>query len=693
MAQPQRSEAGSPRTSRWFAAACAGAVLWVTAYLVATRLVDPSGTSGAILGDIVYPQVEAFAAVMLFWAGRRASGPTRRFCWFMAFSTFCGLCGDVTWAVLVLVMHSPPAPSLADAFYLASVASIFPALWAQFGSPLRRWRQTLDSSMVVLLFVYIAFAFVLRPQMDGGLSPAAIVADAETLLVLIAGVWAVFAALTVDRPLPFGVRILVAGVFMQAASWLIYAYAVTVRGVEDGSWLYTGWQSSWAVMIVGCVALLLGIERQRTSRLWSTSTWVGTGVVTGLIVVTVADSTAIRTAPVRVYAALIGLALLLLRLQLTVRDRGRLAAEMHKLAETDVLTGVPNRRAFEQRLAVAARNAAERAAPFGLLVVDIDHFKVVNDGYGHPFGDQALVEVTRRLAACLRPRDVLARLGGEEFGILSPGVGPSQLEDVAERCRRAVAAEPVSVDGAAVAITVSIGGACMPDHTGDGEELVRIADRALYQAKDAGRNRVHVGSGGAPQTALPIPETGVVRSLELLADRYAVRGAPDCVIVEVANRLCGELGVSVAERRRCLGAARLRDVGTIGVPPELLAKAAPLTVAERRIVQDHVRIGAELLAALPETRELAPVVAEHHERFDGSGYPAGLAATAISIEARIIAVAEAWCTAGGIAVPDAMQRVRARSGRELDPAVVAALARIVEAHGGRDREGPHGLAA
>src|SRR5690348_5532489 len=222
-------------------------------------------------------------------------------------------------------------------------------------------------------------------------------------------------------------------------------------------------------MIVGCAALLLGIERQRSSRLWSTSTWVGTGVVTGLIVVTVADSTAIRSAPVRVYAALIGLALLLLRLQLTVRDRGRLAAEMHELAETDVLTGVPNRRAFEQRLAAAARNAAERAAPFGLLVVDIDHFKVVNDGYGHPFGDQALVEVTRRLAACLRPGDVLARLGGEEFGILSPGVGPSQLQDVAERCRRAVAAEPVSVDGTAVAITVSVGGACMPDHAGDGE--------------------------------------------------------------------------------------------------------------------------------------------------------------------------------------------------------------------------------
>jgi two-component system, cell cycle response regulator len=692
MVQPQRSEAGSPRASRWFAAVCAGAALWVTAYVVATRLVDPSGTSGAILGDIVYPQVEGLATVMLIWAGRRASGSTRRFCWFMALSTFCGLCGDVTWAVLVLVMHSPPAPSLADAFYLGSVTTIFPALWTQFGSPLRRWRQTLDSSMVVLLFVYIAFAFVLRPQMESGLSPAAIVADAETLLVLIAGVWAVFAALTVDRPLPFGVRVLVAGVFMQAAAWLIYAYAVTVRGVDDGSWLYTGWQSSWAVMIVGCAALLLGIERQRSSRLWSTSTWVGTGVVAGLIVVTVADSTAIRTAPVRVLAALMGLALLLLRLQLTLRERGRLATEMHKLAETDVLTGVPNRRAFEQRLATAAPDAAERGAAFGLLVVDIDHFKVVNDGYGHPSGDEVLVQVTRRLAGCLRPLDVLARIGGEEFGILAHGVSPAQLADIAERFRRAVATEPVTVDGATVPITVSIGGACMPEHSGDGTDLVRIADRALYEAKEAGRNRVHIGSGSSSPTAMPIPETGVVRSLEALADRFATGGSPDRAIVDVAHRLCRELGMSVSERRRCLAAARLRDVGKIGVPPEILAKTGPLTGAERRIERDHVRIGAELLAALPETRELAPIVAEHHERFDGRGYPAGLAATAISMEARIIAVAEAWCAASATA-QDVLPSVLARSGRELDPVVLTALVRIVEAHARQSQEGSHGLAA
>ncbi|HEY7259017.1 MAG TPA: hypothetical protein VH459_08100, partial [Gaiellales bacterium] len=111
-----RSETSDARASLVFAGACAAAAVWVAAYLVATRLVDPAGTSGTILGDVVYPQLEALATLMLVWAGSRASGSTRRFCWFMAASCFLGLCGDMTWAVLVLVVHEPPAPSLADVF-------------------------------------------------------------------------------------------------------------------------------------------------------------------------------------------------------------------------------------------------------------------------------------------------------------------------------------------------------------------------------------------------------------------------------------------------------------------------------------------------------------------------------------------------------------------------------------------------
>ena len=695
MAHTATTHSGTGRRDHWFALACAACAVWVMAYLAATRLVSPGGTSGALLGDVVYPQTEALAALMLLWAGSRASGSTRRFCWYMAASTFMGLCGDMTWAVLVLVVHSPPSPSFADVFYVGGLVAIFPALWTQFGSPLRRWRQTLDGLMVVLLCLYIASSFVLEPQIRAGVSAGELITFAETVLVLAAGIWAIFASLSADVEVDFGLRLVVVGIVIQAAAWLGYAYAVSLQGVEDGSWLYTGWQAGWTVTIAGCTAMLLGIEHRRRSTTWSSSAWVGTTVVTGLIVATIADSSILREAPVRALAVLCGLGMLLARLHLTVRDRGRLAARMHTLAETDALTGVPNRRAFERHLRRAASDSAQIRVPVGLLVIDIDHFKVVNDGYGHPFGDRVLIEVTRRLAGCLRPSDTLARLGGEEFGVLAPGVTEDSLPELAERCRRVVGGDPIVVDGAVVSVTISVGGACMPEHAAHADELIRVADRALYESKEAGRNRVHVGPRTTPQVEIPIPETGVLKSLEALADRYAAAGvrASGPAIVDTAHQLCRRLGVSVAERRRCLAAARLRDVGKIGVPPAILAEAGRRTPVEERIMRDHVRVGVELLSALPETAELAPVVAQHHERFDGRGYPAGIAGTAISVEARIIAVAEAWCAAGGATAADAIRHVVARSGSELDPAVVLALTRIVEEHPHRRQDGSHGLAA
>jgi hypothetical protein len=301
-----------------------------------------------------------------------------------------------------------------------------------------------------------------------------------------------------------------------------------------------------------------------------------------------------------------------------------------------------------------------------------------------------LVQVTRRLAGCVRPSDTLARLGGEEFGILARGVTGDLLPELAERCRRAVAATAVEVDGTSVSITVSVGGASMPEHATTSTELVRIADAAMYEAKKAGRNRIHIGPAMTPQVDIPIPDTGVLRRLEVLADRYV---EPHRGIVDVAHRICRELGVTVAERRRCLAAARLRDIGMIAVPPAILARPGRLTPTEERIMRDHVRVGAELLSALPETAELAPVVAEHHERYDGRGYPLGTAGEAICIEARIIAVAEAWIGAGGSSERQTLGRVAARSGHELDPAVVMALARVVEARTDGGQEGAHGLAA
>lgn len=171
-----------------------------------------------------------------------------------------------------------------------------------------------------------------------------------------------------------------------------------------------------------------------------------------------------------------------------------MAAELRRLASSDPLTGVPNRRHFEERSAqiIAAREANGHAV--AVLMVDVDHFKAINDTHGHPAGDEVLKIVARRCREALRDRDLFARFGGEEFVALLTAPAMDEVPAAAERLRAAIAAEPITVGDTRIAVSVSVGGAmgealpgCDPTLL---EELVARADEALYRAKASGRNRV-----------------------------------------------------------------------------------------------------------------------------------------------------------------------------------------------------------
>jgi two-component system cell cycle response regulator len=169
-----------------------------------------------------------------------------------------------------------------------------------------------------------------------------------------------------------------------------------------------------------------------------------------------------------------------------------LHAEATRLALTDPLTGLANRRELERRMALEIERADRFGEPFSLALLDLDDFKLVNDTYGHPAGDAVLVEVARRLRGITREVDLVARSGGEELAVLLPRADGATAARAAMRIRRVIAARPVQVGAEAIRVTCSVGLASHPDHGSTAYALVAAADEALYRAKAAGKNRVEL---------------------------------------------------------------------------------------------------------------------------------------------------------------------------------------------------------
>ncbi len=188
------------------------------------------------------------------------------------------------------------------------------------------------------------------------------------------------------------------------------------------------------------------------------------------------------------------------------------------LSSRDALTGLANRRAFEIAIAREADRVARAGEPALVLMIDIDHFKRVNDSWGHGVGDDVIRSVSRALADCIRPMDTLARFGGEEFALILPNCPPAFGQSVAERIRLKVAGRRVALaDGAEVGVTVSIGGAFAPPWVRSSPSLwVERADRQLFRAKAEGRNRACLEQ--APVSLVSAEEKGLLFGTSTLQD-------------------------------------------------------------------------------------------------------------------------------------------------------------------------------
>jgi len=353
--------------------------------------------------------------------------------------------------------------------------------------------------------------------------------------------------------------------------------------------------------------------------------------------------------------------------------------EVKKQAVTDPLTDLFNRRFFEEALILEMKRALRSKQQFSLISLDLDHLKKINDTYGHGVGDAAIKTVAKVLKNYARAIDTPARLGGEEFSILLPGVDAEGAGVVAERLRVSIAEEKVEAVGT---ITASIGVATFGEHTENIDELVDLADQAMYRAKINGRNQVQIAKSkddaNWEETAIqafieilskkriPVPKTvsaKICKELKEKAETDNMAGDLLFSTVDTISSAYNELHPSGVTKSKVYLAVRtakklelpkddvdklriamlLYDIGNSLIPENIFKKKGPLSDDEREQIKTHPIIAArKILKPISIIADILPIVEHHHENWDGSGYPNNLAGDSIPMLSQIILLVDAY---------------------------------------------------
>ncbi len=365
-----------------------------------------------------------------------------------------------------------------------------------------------------------------------------------------------------------------------------------------------------------------------------------------------------------------------MELAITIAD---LFEKVKKQAVTDVLTELYNRRYFEESLQKEAERSERLNQPFTLISLDLDYLKQINDTYGHNYGDIAIKTIGKVLKRNARSIDIPARIGGEEFNLLLPGIDSKGGMIAAERIRAAIESEKLEKIGK---ITASIGVATYIEHTKSIDELLEMADQAMYRAKINGRNRVimaneegkdswqqiaidafvdilskqripvskdlaekicnkleRVNSSGATlkeilytvsdtiaQTYDPIHESGTTKQK-----------------VYLAVRLAKKLGLNKEEQDNLKLAMLLYDIGNTMIPDEIFKSPNKLNQKEQNLVHKHPIIAAkEILQPISSIAEIIPIIENHHENWDGSGYPNKISGENIPTSSQIVLLIDSY---------------------------------------------------
>lgn len=371
-----------------------------------------------------------------------------------------------------------------------------------------------------------------------------------------------------------------------------------------------------------------------------------------------------------------------------------LREELHRYtdhAHRDALTGLLNRRAFYRSLDVAEQSVRGGGSSFAVMLMDLDNFKFFNDAYGHLAGDTVLdliANALKQAAMCLAPTTnqhmVLARLGGDEFAALLPNCDPREARRWITAMKQAMENLRFVPPGHEhpVPVALSAGGAVVPDEAEGAAAALTMADERLYHDKRQSRELW----SGALRSYYSETIAGfgtldsILRAVDA-KDRYTLRHTEDVLIHAI--HIGQEMNLSQDELEWLQIAACLHDIGKVGVPDNLLRMPGPLSPSELVVLHQSPTVGAALVGAMPDLLPVVPIVRHHHERWDGRGYPDGLAGQEIPLMARILAVADSFSAMTTNrpyrqhrTTSEAMEELQAGIGTQFDPNCVAAFMRV-----------------
>ncbi|HZO90182.1 MAG TPA: diguanylate cyclase [Chthonomonadaceae bacterium] len=359
-------------------------------------------------------------------------------------------------------------------------------------------------------------------------------------------------------------------------------------------------------------------------------------------------------------------------------------------ADKDPVTNLYNHRAIHQHLDRELARAYQLERPLAVVMMDLNNFKMFNDTYGHPVGDQVLRGVAQALRETCRETDYAGRYGGDEFLLILPDTGAEGAVTVAERLQARMLQQGYrrSGEGRTIPVSLSFGIAAFPEDSVNRHELLTIADNNLYTAKQS-ESGIHGTTEMQRANRRLRAASGSFNVLDAMVtavdnkDRYTRRHSED--VTEYALWTAEELGVSEETLRLIRIGGLLHDVGKIGVPDEILHKPGRLTPEEYEVMKRHPRLGALIVGAVPGMEEIVDAVRSHHERWDGQGYPDGTKGEDTPFLGRLLAVADAFSAMTtdrpyrrGMDWDTALGEIKANIGTQFDPAIAQAFLRAAE---------------